>query len=147
VRPNSQHFLLTHDRPDSSLIVIPSEDAGPEPTICARRQLERLEQIVSSLRPRAFHLREFCGLTQREITQAMSITKSTALRGPKSFWDQFRGSNGYKQSFELSFRSRRAVRPDRRGPVTLEEVLVTAQKPEDKLQDVPVRYLTSIRPT
>ncbi len=59
---------------------VPSEDPGPERSVTARQELERLEQIVKSLPEqcqRAFRLQKFRGLSQREIAAEMCISEKT----------------------------------------------------------------------
>lgn len=57
-----------------------SEEPGPERRIGARQELERLMQIIAALPGqcrRAFQLRKFDGLSQREIANVMGITEKT----------------------------------------------------------------------
>lgn len=57
-----------------------SEEPGPERRISARQELERLLQIIATLPGqcrRAFQLRKFDGLSQREIANVMGITEKT----------------------------------------------------------------------
>ena len=59
---------------------IPSEEPSPEHNVQARKELERLEQIVASLPEQcrcAFTLQKFRGLSQREIAAVMNITETT----------------------------------------------------------------------
>lgn len=59
---------------------IPSEEPGPERTVSARQELERLTAIVEGLPEqcqRAFRLQKFHGFSQREIATAMSISEKT----------------------------------------------------------------------
>jgi RNA polymerase sigma factor (sigma-70 family) len=62
------------------LLLIPSEEPGPDRRASARQELERLERIVADLPERcrrAFELQKFHGLTQREIALEMNITEKT----------------------------------------------------------------------
>lgn len=57
-----------------------SDEPGPERRISARQELERLLQIIATLPKqcrRAFQLRKFDGLSQREIASVMGITEKT----------------------------------------------------------------------
>jgi RNA polymerase sigma-70 factor (ECF subfamily) len=57
-----------------------SEDPGPERRISARQDLDRLLEIIANLPSqcrRAFQLRKFDGLSQREIAGVMGITEKT----------------------------------------------------------------------
>lgn len=57
-----------------------SEDPGPERCISARQELGCLLDAVAGLPPqcrRAFELRKFDGLSQREIAAAMNISEKT----------------------------------------------------------------------
>ena len=57
---------------------VPTEEPGPESRVGARQELERLERIVAALPKqcrRAFELRKFYGLSQREIAREMKITE------------------------------------------------------------------------
>lgn len=59
---------------------IPSEEPGPERSVNARQELERLTRIVDALPEqcrRAFQLQKFGGLSQREIAQEMNISEKT----------------------------------------------------------------------
>jgi RNA polymerase sigma factor (sigma-70 family) len=59
---------------------IPSEEPGPERSVNARQELERLARIVDALPEqcrRAFQLQKFGGLSQREIAQEMNISEKT----------------------------------------------------------------------
>lgn len=57
-----------------------SEEPGPERRLSARQELERLMEIIATLPDqcrRAFQLRKFDGLSQREIAGVMGITEKT----------------------------------------------------------------------
>lgn len=59
---------------------IPSDEPGPDRRVSAQQELERLERIVASLpsQPRrAFELKKFRGMKQREIAQEMNISEKT----------------------------------------------------------------------
>ena len=81
---------------------IPSEEPGPERQITARQELERLLAIVERLPEqcqRAFRLKKFQGLSQREIAETMHITEKTVekhlatafLRVTKALREEGRG--------------------------------------------------------
>jgi RNA polymerase sigma factor (sigma-70 family) len=62
------------------MLLIPSDEPGPDRRASARQELERLERIVAELPERcrrAFELQKFHGLTQREIALEMNITEKT----------------------------------------------------------------------
>lgn len=57
-----------------------SDEPGPERDLSARQELERLMSIVNRLPPqcrKAFELRKFEGLSQREVAQRMGVSEST----------------------------------------------------------------------
>jgi len=59
---------------------LPVDELSPERRISARQELERLEQVMNALPPqalRAFQLRKFHGLSQREIANEMRIAEKT----------------------------------------------------------------------
>ena len=61
-------------------LLIPSEEPGPDRRVNARQELERLERIVAGLPEqcrRAFQLKKFQNLSQREIALEMSISEKT----------------------------------------------------------------------
>jgi RNA polymerase sigma factor (sigma-70 family) len=62
------------------MLLIPSEEPGPDRRASARQELERLERIVADLPERcrrAFELQKFQGLSQREIALEMNIAGKT----------------------------------------------------------------------
>lgn len=61
-------------------LLIPSEEPGPDRRVNARQELERLERIVAGLPEqcrRAFQLKKFQNLSQREIALEMDISEKT----------------------------------------------------------------------
>lgn len=57
-----------------------SDEPGPERRLSARQELERLKSIVAELSPqcrKAFELRKFEGLSQRDVAARMGVTEST----------------------------------------------------------------------
>jgi RNA polymerase sigma-70 factor (ECF subfamily) len=57
-----------------------SDEPGPERDLSARQELDRLMSIVSRLPPqcrKAFELRKFEGLSQREVAQRMGVSEGT----------------------------------------------------------------------
>lgn len=57
-----------------------SEEPGPERSVSARQELERLRRIIDTLPPqcrRTFELRKFDGLSIRETAERMGVTQNT----------------------------------------------------------------------
>jgi RNA polymerase sigma factor (sigma-70 family) len=57
-----------------------SDEPGPERGLSARQELDRLMSVVARLPPqcrRAFELRKFDGLSQREVAQRMGVSEGT----------------------------------------------------------------------
>ncbi len=65
---------------DIDSLNIADEDCGPERRLGAREEIERLHEILQKIPSRcrrAFELRKFEGLSQKEIAQRMGIAEST----------------------------------------------------------------------
>jgi RNA polymerase sigma factor (sigma-70 family) len=57
-----------------------SDEPGPDRRFSARQELERLKAIVAELSPqcrKAFELRRFEGLSQRDVAQRMGVSEGT----------------------------------------------------------------------
>jgi RNA polymerase sigma-70 factor (ECF subfamily) len=95
-----------------------SEDPGPERSVSARQELARLMKLIARLPTqcrRAFELRTFDGLSQREIASTMGISEKTVEKHlAKALVRVMSGMEDSARSGRPSVASTKAGRHDRR---------------------------------